>query len=102
MSDAKDDRDHQLTRAPGLVIISQTAKGNTGWLHTSSSLSCFSQFSSVNAARPVSDKLSCTGRGVFASQNIPKDTVVDISPVLIFDEDEVSAHTSKTRIAHYA
>jgi hypothetical protein len=35
MPDAEVVGGHQLTRAPGLVIVSQTAKGNTGLLHIS-------------------------------------------------------------------
>ncbi|EXJ79816.1 hypothetical protein A1O3_08101 [Capronia epimyces CBS 606.96] len=41
------------------------------------------------------------GRGVFATQDIPRSTVVDVSPVLIFSEDEVENHTKHTRLQHY-
>ncbi|KIX10223.1 uncharacterized protein Z518_01304 [Rhinocladiella mackenziei CBS 650.93] len=41
------------------------------------------------------------GRGVFAIQNIPTGTVVEVSPVLIFSEDEVAKHTQHTCLQHY-
>ncbi len=41
------------------------------------------------------------GRGVFASQHIPKGTVVEVSPVLILTPEEVTRHTSQTVLQHY-
>ena len=58
---------HPLTRAQGLLLVSNTPKG----------------------------------RGVFASQPIPKGTVVEVSPVLLFSPEEVSNHTSQTVLQHY-
>ncbi|KIW26935.1 uncharacterized protein PV07_06723 [Cladophialophora immunda] len=41
------------------------------------------------------------GRGVFATQDIPRGTVVEVSPVLIFTEEEVEKHTQHTCLQHY-
>ncbi|KAL2401088.1 hypothetical protein ABEF95_010256 [Exophiala dermatitidis] len=41
------------------------------------------------------------GRGVFATQDIPSGTVIEVSPVLIFSEEEVENHTQYTRLQHY-
>ncbi|ETI23208.1 hypothetical protein G647_05005 [Cladophialophora carrionii CBS 160.54] len=41
------------------------------------------------------------GRGVFATKHIPRGTVVEVSPVLVFSEDEVENHTQHTVLQHY-
>ncbi|KAJ9612063.1 hypothetical protein H2200_003658 [Cladophialophora chaetospira] len=41
------------------------------------------------------------GRGVFATKEISRGTIVEISPVLIFTEDEVEKHTRHTTLQHY-
>lgn len=41
------------------------------------------------------------GRGVFASCSISAGTVVDISPVLVFPNQEVDDHASQTILQHY-
>ena len=41
------------------------------------------------------------GRGVFASQPIAKGTVIDISPVIIIPESEVTKHVEHTCLNHY-
>jgi hypothetical protein len=41
------------------------------------------------------------GRGVFASRLIPAGTVIDISPVLVFPNQEVDEHASHTMLQHY-
>ena len=42
-----------------------------------------------------------SGRGVFASQSISAGTVIDVSPVLIFGNEEMTSHISQTRIDDY-
>ncbi|RDB17880.1 SET domain-containing protein 7 [Hypsizygus marmoreus] len=41
------------------------------------------------------------GRGVYASKPIPRQTVIDISPVLIFAKDEYHEHGRFTTLDHY-
>lgn len=41
------------------------------------------------------------GRGVFASQPIPSNTILDTCPVLILPPSEVSQHTRHTTLNHY-
>ena len=41
------------------------------------------------------------GRGVFALRDIPKHTVLDVCPVLIFPQDEYAAYGRHTRLDHY-
>ncbi|KAI1617582.1 hypothetical protein EDD36DRAFT_459266 [Exophiala viscosa] len=41
------------------------------------------------------------GRGVFATQDIPGGTVIEVSPVLLFSEDEVEKHAQHTCLQHY-
>ncbi|KZT27392.1 hypothetical protein NEOLEDRAFT_1088973 [Neolentinus lepideus HHB14362 ss-1] len=41
------------------------------------------------------------GRGVFASRKIDAQTVVEISPVLLFTKDEYDAHGRHTALDHY-
>ncbi|KIV90728.1 hypothetical protein PV10_05354 [Exophiala mesophila] len=41
------------------------------------------------------------GRGVFATRDIPSRTVIEVSPVLVFTEDEVENHTQHTVLQHY-
>lgn len=42
-----------------------------------------------------------TGRGIFAKTPIPKDTIIETSPVLVFTPLEVENHTTHTSLAHY-
>lgn len=41
------------------------------------------------------------GRGVFAIQDIPSGTVIEVCPVLVFNEDEVEKHMQHTCLQHY-
>jgi len=41
------------------------------------------------------------GRGVFASQDIAKGSVIDVSPVLVFSHEENSTHIQQTVLQHY-
>ena len=41
------------------------------------------------------------GRGVFASRSISSNTVIEISPVLLFSKDEYEAHGKHTVLDHY-
>ena len=41
------------------------------------------------------------GRGIFASQAIPGNTVIEISPVLLFSPEEYSAHGQYTVLDSY-
>ncbi|KAG6814268.1 hypothetical protein H0H92_015383 [Tricholoma furcatifolium] len=41
------------------------------------------------------------GRGVYAAQNIPAQTVIEISPVLLFSKEEYEAHGKFTVLDHY-
>ncbi|SAM05356.1 hypothetical protein [Absidia glauca] len=41
------------------------------------------------------------GRGVFATQAIPRRTLIDISPVLVFPADEYDLHGQHTQLDHY-
>jgi uncharacterized protein len=41
------------------------------------------------------------GRGVFASEDIPANTVIEVSPVLVLDKNENDEHISKTELCHY-
>ncbi|KAI8087480.1 hypothetical protein BDF21DRAFT_414495 [Thamnidium elegans] len=41
------------------------------------------------------------GRGVFANQEIEGNTLVEISPILLFNHDEYSAHGKYTILDHY-
>ncbi|KIW12457.1 hypothetical protein PV08_09734 [Exophiala spinifera] len=41
------------------------------------------------------------GRGVFATDDIPSGTVIEVSPVLVFSEEEVEKHTRHTCLQHY-
>lgn len=41
------------------------------------------------------------GRGIFASQPIPGNTVIEISPVLLFSPEEYSAHGQYTVLDSY-
>ena len=41
------------------------------------------------------------GRGVFATRDILKGTLVDVSPVLLFNDEEYSAHGKHTVLDHY-
>ncbi|KIW47452.1 uncharacterized protein PV06_00147 [Exophiala oligosperma] len=41
------------------------------------------------------------GRGVFATQDISRSTVIDVSPVLVFSQEEVEKHTQHTCLQHY-
>ncbi|KAK3710042.1 hypothetical protein LTR37_010473, partial [Vermiconidia calcicola] len=40
-------------------------------------------------------------RAVFASQNIPSGTILDVSPVLILDPKENATHIEQTALYHY-
>ncbi|KAG8752367.1 hypothetical protein FRC14_007093 [Serendipita sp. 396] len=42
------------------------------------------------------------GRGIYASRPIPSGTLVEISPVLLFQRDEYEAHGRHTVLDHYA
>ncbi|KAK6370023.1 hypothetical protein LTR64_005263 [Lithohypha guttulata] len=72
-----------LSRAEGLLLHANTPKGRLWqyYWHLTQQI--------------------CPGRGVFASQTIPKGTVIDVSPVLVFNKDEVELHTSQTILQHY-
>jgi hypothetical protein len=41
------------------------------------------------------------GRGVFANEDIPAHTVVDVSPVLVLDPQENERHIRKTDLYNY-
>ncbi|KAL2355623.1 hypothetical protein BJ546DRAFT_638463 [Cryomyces antarcticus] len=41
------------------------------------------------------------GRGVFAAQDIPARTVVDVCPVLVLDVEENANHIEQTALYHY-
>ncbi|KII86899.1 hypothetical protein PLICRDRAFT_66319, partial [Plicaturopsis crispa FD-325 SS-3] len=41
------------------------------------------------------------GRGVYASREIPAETVVEISPVLLFTREEYEEHGKYTMLDHY-
>ncbi|KIY71723.1 cytidine deaminase-like protein [Cylindrobasidium torrendii FP15055 ss-10] len=41
------------------------------------------------------------GRGVFATQTIPPQKIIEISPVLLFGADEYDAHGKHTALDHY-
>ena len=40
------------------------------------------------------------GRGVFATESIPADTIIEISPVIVMEEKDRS-HLDKTRLHDY-
>ncbi len=42
-----------------------------------------------------------SGRGVFASKDIPASTILEVSPVLVLDKNENEDHISKTELYHY-
>jgi hypothetical protein len=42
-----------------------------------------------------------SGRGVFASKDIPTNTIIEVSPVLVLDKNENEEHISKTELYHY-
>ena len=46
-------------------------------------------------------KKAFSGRGVFASNDIPVNTVLEVSPVLVLDKNENDEHISKTELYHY-
>ena len=84
------DQGTPLLRTDGLVLVSNTVKGLCHVmypLHFSSVLT-FPWF-------------TVPGRGVFASRPIPAGTVIDVSPVLVFSDNEVISHISKTCLDHY-
>lgn len=41
------------------------------------------------------------GRGVFASQDIPARSVLEVCPVLVLDPSENENHIKKTELYHY-
>ena len=41
------------------------------------------------------------GRGVFAAQEIKKGSIVDVSPVIVFSDEEKDKHITKTILDHY-
>jgi hypothetical protein len=73
-----------LLRAAGLVLVLHTAKGMFKTIAIFWILIFF-----------------VTGRGVFAAQPIIAGTVIEVCPVLIFSDDEMANHISKTSIDHY-
>ena len=42
------------------------------------------------------------GRGIFATSNIVARTVIDVSPVLVFDPEEYEKHVGKSKIWFYS
>ncbi|KAK5041519.1 hypothetical protein LTR13_002186 [Exophiala sideris] len=57
--------------------------------------------SAVHLVRLPDSALVISCRGVFATQDIPSSTVIEVSPVLVFSEDEVEKYTQHTCLQHY-
>ena len=77
--------DIPLERAKGLVLVLDTPKGR----------------SLPNFVSSLSRKLIDIGRGVFASTSISAKTIVEVCPVLIFDEEDNKSYISKSVLRHY-
>jgi hypothetical protein len=86
------DQGTPLLRTDGLVLISNTVKGPRHVMYPFRT--CYSG-SDLFSGSPL------PGRGVFASRPIPAGTVIDVSPVLVFSDDETNNHISKTCLDHY-
>lgn len=106
-----------LARSSGLALLLNTPKGKVSTNNKPDdpvkrlpqNITSLQQFNSIHLNHPptqfpqpnITNPPIPTGRGVFASQDIPARTVLEVCPVLVLDPSENENYVRKTELYHY-